>query len=93
MRRLTPLALLALLAACAEAPDLGPPTPGVADAPFVPFLPLDTLLAEAQPTPAPLTQDAQSRIAALNARAAALRGPVIDPATRARLDRAARAAR
>ncbi|MGR3492674.1 MAG: hypothetical protein ACU0DW_11505 [Shimia sp.] len=89
MRRFLILPILAL-AACAEAPDLGPVDPAVANADFVPFLPLDAILVETQVPPTPLTTQAEGRIAALNARAARLRGPVIDPATRARLARATR---
>lgn len=76
------------LAACAEMPDLAlPAAPASGAAPRI--LPLDDLVAQARldppgtavAAPAPL----MGRAAALRARAAAMRGPVNDPATRARL--------
>ena len=53
-------------------------------APFPLLVPIDTLVSQAPATAAPDGPPA-SRIAALNARAARLRGPVVDSATRARM--------
>jgi hypothetical protein len=86
------LLALALLAACASFPKLdGAATRAAPSGPYPALVPLDALLAEAG---APgrgveASQGLQARAAALKARAAALRGrPVIDRATRARLDAA-----
>ena len=65
-----------------------------ASAPAPDLLPIDDLLAQAQGGGPGVASAAASdgalaaRVAALNARAAALRRPVTDPATRARLGRA-----
>lgn len=61
-----------------------------ADAPAPDLLPIDDLLARAGSTASPVADDAglDGRVAALKARAAALRRPITDPATRARLGRA-----
>ena len=88
------LAVLTLgLAACAEVPRFdraGPAAAGPAPA----ILPLDDLVARA-PAPAPgaapmeaAAGSVAARAARLRARAAAMRGPVQDPATRARLSAA-----
>lgn len=86
------LLVLALLAACARFPELeGAAARGVASAPYPRLVPLDALLAEAA---APgrgeeASRGLQARAAALRARAAALRArPVLDRATRARLQAA-----
>ena len=79
--------LLLLLAGCAEFPALDARIPpGEADAPPPALMPLDALLAAADARagsapPAP----GGGRVAALDARAAALRGPVLTEAERARL--------
>lgn len=83
MRRAAP-ALCLVLAACG------------ADADYPALMPLDQLLAEPAPaatTPAAVQADLSTRAAALSARAQTLRGPVIDPATRARMSAAQARAR
>lgn len=87
--------LLALaLAGCTPLPDFAA-FPEGADAPPPALLPIDRLLAG---TDAPAMAEAQgqglsARAARLRARAALMRGPVHDPATRARLAAAVRAGR
>ncbi|WP_424941736.1 hypothetical protein [Aliiroseovarius crassostreae] len=76
------------LAACSPSPEVGKPLSNVArNADYPRILPLDTLLAQ-QPEevdiPA-LTGSLTSRAAALRARAAALRGSIVDGGTRARM--------
>ena len=83
---------LMLLAGCADAPSLD----GRISAPYPQLQPLAPLLAQAalpgRITPASTVQ-MDGSTAGLRARAAALRGPVVDAATRARMQRAiARAA-
>ena len=78
------------LAACAPPEDLPPALTAVAasDAPYPALAPLKGLLARgAGPLRVSAQTEAQvaSAAAALRARAAALRGPVVDPATRARM--------
>jgi hypothetical protein len=79
------------LAACADVPRLGTaPGARALAAPWPRIAPLGPLLAagaEARLTPA-LTGDLTARAAALRARAARLRGPVIEAATRARMQAA-----
>ncbi|MEZ5796376.1 MAG: hypothetical protein R3D63_02045 [Paracoccaceae bacterium] len=82
-------ALALLLAACADIPAVDAFPPGErAEAPAL--LPLDQLLAQAgQPsTVAARSAGLAARAARLRARAALMRGPVHDPATRARLAQA-----
>ncbi len=91
--RLLPALLLAglvLTGACATFPELDrlPPDP-TAQTPRL--LPLDQLLAQANATPRAtesLGQGLAARAARLRNRAALMRGPVHDPATRARLSAA-----
>ncbi|MDO5614321.1 MAG: hypothetical protein Q4G14_13910 [Paracoccus sp. (in: a-proteobacteria)] len=90
MRRahLIPALTLPLLAAAcgdggADYPSLVPAETILAE----PALPADT--AAAATDPATAAAPVQSRADALRNRAQDLRGPVIDPATRARMDRAA----
>lgn len=67
-------------------PDLASPAPPAGPAPEI--APLDGLLAQVpQPGDATATDPTglSARAAALQARAAAMRGPVADPATRERL--------
>lgn len=87
IRRLPPksVILCIALAACAQVPDLGLATTDRNTA-FATLIPLGPLIAQADAlangqSPA----SADGRIAGLNARAAALRGAIIDPATRARM--------
>ncbi|MFD2738460.1 hypothetical protein ACFSUD_02660 [Sulfitobacter aestuarii] len=83
-----PLALLPLFG-CTQFPALDATiTPALEQADYPALVPLEPLLAEAQ---APGIDEAQTRagmendIAALRARSAALRGPLLSPAERARL--------
>lgn len=74
------------LAGCADMPDLASPAPLEGPAPGI--VPLDGLLAQVPPpgtTTAPDPTGLAARAAALQVRAAAMHGPVADPATRARL--------
>jgi len=78
------LPLLTLLTACADLPDIGR---GIdADAlPSADLAPLGPILARADGLGAsPVAAPPAGRVAALRARAAGLRGPVLPPATRAR---------
>jgi hypothetical protein len=86
--RSLPALFAALLSACA---DLPPADPAVGKAPPPALLPLDRLLAgvDAGSGRSPETALAD-RAARLRARAALMRGPVLDPATRARLAAAIR---
>ena len=88
------LPVLVLLAACAQFPDLDALPPDTSLPPPA-LLPLDDLLAQAS---APSVAEAAgtalaSRAARLRTRAALMRGPVLDPATRARLAEAIRQGR
>lgn len=83
------LITLAVLTGCANVPEIGERVaPDLRDAPFPKLLPIDGLLAQ---TPAPqeeaaeITAGLDARVARLRARADALRGAVIDPATRQRM--------
>jgi len=83
--------MLLLLVACAPFPAVEAAVDQArADAPAPDLLPIDELLAQAGSGSSAQTADAglTARVAALRARAAALRGPITDPATRARLGRA-----
>jgi len=88
--RLNGLILLVCLAGCADFPDL-PGTMAAGDAPFPALVPIDGLLALAAGSGAAVlraeagTAGVMGRVAGLSARANALRGPVIDGATRARM--------
>ena len=87
-RRARPFLILVLclaLVACATVPDLGPQTGTKGPAPQL--LPLDQLIAEARGgrLTAGVGEALVARANRLRARAAAMRGPVHDPATRARL--------
>jgi hypothetical protein len=81
-------ALVLLLSACVEAPVLpGDGIDRVQNAPYPALVPLGPILAAAalpgEPDP---TGSLDARAAALDGRAAGLRGPVIDAAATARLD-------
>ncbi len=81
--RIKPLVLVSLLAGCAGAPTLpGDATDADRNAPYPVLVPLGPILAAAAVpgTPDP-SAGIDARVAALNARADALRGPVLDPAT------------
>ena len=94
MRRLA-LFLPALLAACTTFPAIDAVVPA-ADRRAAPpaLVPLAPLLAQAEASsgvdPVAVSRDVNARIAALRARAARLAGPVIEPATRARMLRSFR---
>jgi hypothetical protein len=82
-----PLVLLTLLTACAQFPALDE---GVSEAdrnaPYPTLIPLAPLIAQADALGGSVSNIGfDGRIATLNARAAALRGGIIDPATRARM--------
>lgn len=83
------LALLLALAACAPFPDLTAVAPGV-DAPPPALLPIDQVLAAGKI--GQLSASSGTALAAragnLQQRAAAMRGPLLDPATRERLAQA-----
>ncbi|MGB8812995.1 MAG: hypothetical protein WCC57_07400 [Paracoccaceae bacterium] len=86
MARRLSLILCLVLAGCAEFPELDvAPTVTGAAAPVI--LPLDELLAtaEAGQITVAVGTSVAARAARLRARAAAMQGPVQDPATRARL--------
>lgn len=85
MRRLVPLLALSL-AACTQFPELDARlTEADRTAPYPALVPLAPLLARADAASAAPVADLAGRLAALNARAAALRGPVIDAATTGRM--------
>ncbi|MGY6549655.1 MAG: hypothetical protein ACXIU7_11730 [Roseinatronobacter sp.] len=81
--------LVCVLTACAGTRDMpsGLPERGVEVLPSPGLLPLSELIAQAAdgPATARLTQGPDTRAAALQARAAALRGPVITPPERSAL--------
>lgn len=86
--------LLFALTACTEFPALdGTVPPSVSDAPFPALVPLAPLIAQAAVADRG-GADAQAaltpRLAALRARAAGLRGPVIAAPTRTRMTRGVR---
>ena len=74
------------LAACGDMPQLAAPVPPPGPAPTI--LPLEPLVAQI-PAPGSIVAvdptGLSARAARLRARAGAMRGPVADPATRARL--------
>lgn len=83
------ISLLGLIA-CGDIPDVGGAQAEAArNAPYPDLVRLDTLLNAQQNTPTPITAASiattNDRIAQLRARAARLRGPVIDPATRSQM--------
>lgn len=78
------LLVLISLAGCTQFPGIDEMS-ATRSGPAPTLVPIDTLLAAADaPTPARAT-DLAERAARLKARAALMRGPVLDPATRARL--------
>jgi hypothetical protein len=81
---------LAVLSGCAAFPDFGPDRPLAAGQGYPAILPLGALLAQgAGGTITPdFTASLEARGAALRARAALLRRPVIDRETRARIEQA-----
>lgn len=85
------IGLCAVLTACAQVPQLdGTIDAAARDAPFPTLTPIGPILAQAQATSqvsAADVGDISARIAALQSRAAILRRPVIDNATRAAMAR------
>lgn len=88
------LSLLALGAACADIPALeGRVSPEVAAAPYPMIAPLGPILSRAEAltdserTSPAMFVSVEARLAALRARAARLRGPVISPTDEARMQR------
>ena len=84
------IAILAGLVGCGDIPNVGARQAEAArNAPYPDLVNLDGLLAAAQNQPARITPTSvattNTRIAALRARAARLRGPVIDAATRSQM--------
>jgi len=86
--RLAPLMMIFGLWACAPFPQITSTTDPQAATPRL--VPLAPLLAQATAGPVALPVPLDARIARLTQRAARLRGPVIDPATRARMSRGVR---
>ena len=87
MLRLFP-ALFLIVAACSQAPAIDRPGSSLTAAGGVPVIaPIDELVARARTTGVSDTigRSVAARAARLRAKAAAMRGPVHDPATRARL--------
>lgn len=88
---LTALAMAAaVLAGCAPAPDLGGTIPPELEAaPYPRLLPLEPILAASRDSAIAPDVEAglDARAARLRARAAGLRGPVIEPPLRARMAR------
>lgn len=80
------------LGACAPTPvERLAESPGVSDAPYPALLPLERLLEGPAPRATPALRDTTlSRVAALRARADALRGPVIEAPLRNRMRRGVR---
>ncbi|MGK7752022.1 MULTISPECIES: hypothetical protein [unclassified Roseovarius] len=90
IRRLPALALAFALSACTQFPELdGATSRETRNAPYPALLPVEDLRARvAEPRVTDRTAPSlEARVAALRARAARLRGSVIDGASRARLDR------
>jgi len=94
MRRFALLAACLACFGCAQFPELDAAVSASAnDAGFPTLVPLDTLLARADAPMADAVAVAgnlAARTAALRARAARLKRPVVDPQTRARMDAAVR---
>jgi hypothetical protein len=88
--RALPIFFVVMLAACTPFPDLDDTLdPAVRDAAFPKLIPLEPLFAgvpDTRTTPAVLA-NVDAQIAALNARANRLRGPVIRANTRVRMRR------
>ena len=89
MRVIMAIAVFLGLLGCVDAPELGGGVPErLKSAPYPGLLPLDQVLGHA-PDVAVGTQDIQARldarVARLRARAATLRGPVLDARARERL--------
>ncbi|MDN5787011.1 hypothetical protein [Pseudorhodobacter sp.] len=80
-------ALCFCLGSCSRFPDLGATRGGSATGPAPHLVPIDGLLAQAGPgrATAAARDGLAARAVGLRARAAAMRGPVHSPATRARL--------
>ncbi|GGB24917.1 hypothetical protein [Allosediminivita pacifica] len=88
MRQFSALAGVLGLCACTQFPELdATATPGVSEAPYPELLPLSGLLDAPPPRATPeVAEGVDARTEALRRRADALRGEVIDPDARSRLD-------
>ncbi len=89
LRHAAAIAIIAtVMAGCSDFPELDAAvTPAARDAAYPSLTPLDQLIAGAQDvqiTPQTVA-NLQGRVTGLQGRAARLRGPVIDAATRARM--------
>jgi hypothetical protein len=85
------LTVLCLVAACAQFPQIDAQTPAL-DAPPPSLVPIDTLLVQADGAAA-IDTTLLARAERLRTRASLMRGPILDPATRARLSAAIRVGR
>ena len=89
---MTRYALLFLLAGCSTFPQLDDRiSPAAEAAPYPDLVALAPILAAADGAAGRSPPVLAGRLAALRARATALRGPVVDPATRARMRRGVQA--
>lgn len=87
LRHLASLVVLCAVAGCADWPDpVIPGTDAARAAPWPALVPLSDILVGGTRVSEPVVPSA-ARLAALTARAASLRGPVVDAATRARMAR------
>ena len=89
-RLIATFAMIAACAGCADIPQVGGTDAAAArNAPYPDLAPLESILNAVENTPKRITpasiDQTQNRAARLRARAAALRGPVVDAATRARM--------
>lgn len=82
--RVAALAVLISLSACAQFPAIDA-MPPAASGPAPALVPIDRLLAAADAPTSARAAGLAARAARLKVRAALMRGPVLDPATRARL--------
>ncbi len=94
MHRAFALCICLALSGCTQFPQLDAVVSESAkNAPYPTLAPVDGLLARANASttdPAAVRGDLASRVAALRARAARLRGPIIEPPVRARMNAALR---
>lgn len=87
-RRLGAASLFTLMSACAPFPELSVDDQSVTGVAYPRLLPLDDLLeGPATHTSVSMISEINSRVAALRARATRLQAPVIDAATRRRMER------
>lgn len=85
MKKISLVTLVCALWGCVEVPDLGPAAVAATGEPPA-LVPADQILGKADSLgAAPARDDLAGRLAALNARAAALRGPILTASETARL--------